>query len=636
VKGALRAGIAPAFPLSLREWFRGGRDALARVAGPAAAAQQAVGATALAALAAGLGLVLVAVADDLGRRSSGGAMPLFWVGMLALWLPAAAVVFSPRASPTERITALVVLGTAMYLVHVLYSPIRFSGHDEFLHWQTASNIVRTGKIFNENSLLPVSPLYPALEVTTTALVKLTGLSIFAAGAVVVGTARLVLVLALYLLYERIGGSSRLAAVATLVYFTNPKFLLFDSSFGYESLALSFAVLALYAVARAGELTGPALVRMGFVAIMAVAATAVTHHITSFFLVAALLLVALFSLRVRGSRRRFFLVIASLAAVVVAEWLLLVAAPVIGYLEPNVAGGVGQVINLIRGEASRRLFQSSSAEKTPPLDKVGAVVFALVTLALLVIGWWRIWRAPRWRARKTPFPAVIILCSVAYPLSSVFRLTSAGAELADRMSEFVFIPVAFCISWAVVRNPFAARVRRSLLVLGSAALLYGGIVVGYPSWLRIPGSYLVSADDRSIEPEGILAATWSRTELGAGNRIAADRINRLLMATYGRQRPVTPLADGVDVSPVYFDPRLTAFDVSLLRRGRVRYVVVDRRLATALPAVGIYIDAAEKGALVHRSPISAAAVRKLDRTQGVSRIFDSGDIRIYDVSRLERR
>src|SRR5207248_1167380 len=123
-------------------------------------------------------------------------------------------------------------------------------------------------------------------------------------------------------------------------------------------------------------------------------------------------------------------------------------------------------------------------------------------------------------------------------------------------------------------------------------------------------YLVSADDRSIGPEGISAAGWSRTELGAGNRIAADRINRLLMATYGRQRPVTPLADGLDVSPVYFDPRLTPFDVSLLRRGRVRYVVVDRRLATALPAVGIYIDAAEKGALAHRSPIPAAAVSKL--------------------------
>src|SRR5258706_420835 len=83
------------------------------------------------------------------------------------------------------------------IVKVMYSPLSFSGYDEFLHWLTADNITRTGHLFSENALLPVSPDYPGLEIVTNALSTMSSLSTFNAGIIVIGVARLVMILSLF-------------------------------------------------------------------------------------------------------------------------------------------------------------------------------------------------------------------------------------------------------------------------------------------------------------------------------------------------------------------------------------------------------------------------------------------------------
>src|SRR6266545_4304543 len=82
----------------------------------------------------------------------------------------------------------------LYLVKVLHSPLIFTLHDEFIHWHTANDILKSGHLFRENPLLPASALFPGLEIVTAALTRLSGLTIFDAGVVVVGIARLMLVL----------------------------------------------------------------------------------------------------------------------------------------------------------------------------------------------------------------------------------------------------------------------------------------------------------------------------------------------------------------------------------------------------------------------------------------------------------
>jgi len=165
------------------------------------------------------------------------------------------------------------------------------------------------------------------------------------------------------------------------------------------------------------------------------------------------------------------------------------------------------------------------------------------------------------------------------------------------------------------------------------LFIGGAIIGWPGWARLPGPYLAAADTRSIERQGLAAAAWARDTLGPDNRLIADRTNRLLMGTFGEQRPVTNYRDQVKVANIFFAPTLGPAEIQLLERGAVRYVVVDRRLSAVLPAAAIYIERGEPNAGQHQQPIDPAALAKFDELAAVSRVFDSGDIIIYDVGRL---
>jgi hypothetical protein len=51
---------------------------------------------------------------------------------------------------------------------------------------------------------------------------------------------------------------------------------------------------------------------------------------------------------------------------------------------------------------------------------------------------------------------------------------------------------------------------------------------------------------------------------------------------------------------------------------------------------VYYDDSEPSGLRHTRPIPTAAFAKFDRTARVSRVFDSGDIAIFDVRQVARR
>ena len=173
------------------------------------------------------------------------------------------------------------LGLAIYFVKLLQSPLGFTFFDEFLHWRTANDILRSGHLFKENSLLPVSPLYPGLELATTAVANLTGLSIFGAGVIVVGVARAVLALALYLFYEQVSGSVRVAGIAAAIYMGNPHFVIFDAQFAYESFGLAFLLTILLALLRSQRAQGSARAGLNIVAVLCLCSLVATHHATSY-------------------------------------------------------------------------------------------------------------------------------------------------------------------------------------------------------------------------------------------------------------------------------------------------------------------------------------------------------------------
>ena len=174
-----------------------------------------------------------------------------------------------------------------------------------MHWRSTANILQTGKLFTANNLLPISPLYPGLEEVTSALASITGLSVFASGLIVAGTAHLLFVCVLFVLFRHVSGSHRVAGVAVLLYASESLFQSFDSMFVYQTLAVPFLGLTVLAVWRlAAPQTGQQPRRLVHDrACCRLLATVVTHHVTSYVLVATLEVITLGALFARTGRGR---------------------------------------------------------------------------------------------------------------------------------------------------------------------------------------------------------------------------------------------------------------------------------------------------------------------------------------------
>ena len=592
-----------------------------------------------------VGVFSVAFAYTSARNGVWEAEPFFWPGLLLIFVPSVIRLISPKASRFERISLLCVAGISFYLVNVMYSPLYFSSFDEFLHWSTVNDIVSSGHLFGNNPLLPVSPFYPGLEIVTDGLAKLSGLSTFIAGIIVVGMARLVMVLALFSLYELITKSARIAGIAMILYMANPHFLYFDAQFAYESLALPLATLVLFVIARHETLNSGRywMTRTALIACIILAAVVVTHHMTDFIFDGFLLLWAvIFALqrpvRIHQSKGRLqsspllwitlFGILASFA------WISLPGNPVLDYLSSSFITIFNELGHLVSGAGGgRQLFVAYSGQPTPPWERFLMLAsVALISLSL-PFGLLCLWL----RYRSNALVLMLGLVTLFYPVSLILRLTGSGSEISDRASAFLFISVACVLAIFITQFWPAQRLswKHTLLLTSVITVMFlGGIILGNGSTSAIlPGPYMVSADGRSIEPEDIQSAKWAYSYLPPNSRIATDRVNQLLMSTFGDQRPVTPTEDKIDEEAIFFSSSLGSYEISVLQQAQVRYLVVDLRLSTGLPYVGFYFDQGEPEAFQRTTPIARKDLTKFNTIPQINRVFDSGNIAIYDVGGL---
>ena len=255
-------------------------------------------------LIAAVGVLVASAAYAAGRMgyaSSPWADRAYWLGQALVVAPVAERLLSRRRlSRGGTATLIVVLTVAEYLLKVCYSPLSFTFTDELLHWRSTVDILQTGKLFTVNYGLPISPRYPGLEEVTSALISVTGLPVFVAGLIVAGIAHLLFICLLYLAFWGFSQSYRIAGIAVLVYNSTPTLDSFDAMFVYETLALAFLGLAVLAAWRtATGRSGADRARWFILAVLAIFATVVTHHVTSYMLAGSLFLVAFASLLTRS-------------------------------------------------------------------------------------------------------------------------------------------------------------------------------------------------------------------------------------------------------------------------------------------------------------------------------------------------
>ncbi|MGO6900475.1 hypothetical protein ACCS96_08195, partial [Rhizobium ruizarguesonis] len=220
------------------------------------------------------------------------------------------------------------------------------------------------------------------------------------------------------------------------------------------------------------------------------------------------------------------------------------------------------------------------------------------------------------------------------VSIIFRLTRSGWEIGNRIGSLSFLGVAIVVAVAVAafwHGTSRGWLRATALAAAATTVLIAGVISSEGPRILVPAGYEVSADSSSIEPMGISAARWTRRWLG-GQHFAADRINRLLLSTYGRQRVSTTLESGQDTSMAITAADLGPMERKLLIDSGVGFVMVDLRLTTGLPGVGVYFDGGAQDRN-HTVPLQSSSLLKFNSEPDVDRTFDNGFMVIFDVGRL---
>ena len=605
---------------------------------------------------AAIALVIAAHAANASRAGEATAIPEFYAAVALLFLPIAARLAYPEVARTERIVDLLIATFALFMLRVLREPNFFISHDEYLHWVTAQHIMESGRLFTSNVLFPIGPSYPGLEIVTTAFASLSGLPIFTASVVMLMIARMVFVASLFMVYERVTNSARVAALACLFYMGSSTFVFFDVSFSYASLAMMLMALALYFVVRPPQ-QGAAWMR-GLPFVLCLLALCVTHHMTAYVLGG--LIACLFALEaIRGgtpAKRLFELgLMASFAVLAPILWSKIMGNPGAAYLGPVFQNGVKELVSFILSGSlqNRALFTTDDGILAPVWQRYLTLGSVAIICAGLALGFFRslCWAGlrlaeardvsmlasfsrarPRWSNSAL---ALLTLLTIFYPFAIMFRLTRSGWEIGNRIGPFAFLGVGVVLAILVaslLQKSSRSVWRAGLIGAAATVILLGGVISSEGPRVLVPALYQVSADEASIEPMGIAAAEWTKQWLGPDHRFATDRINRLLLSGFGGQKTSTTLQHGIDAGVLLALPTLDREALEVIDLLGFDYVLADLRLTTGLPVVGAYFDGGRADQLLGKPPLPASLL-KFDTAEGANRVFDNGYSIIYDVRKL---
>jgi hypothetical protein len=561
------------------------------------------------------GVLLVALAYAGGRHGVGGAMVAYWAGQVVVFTPVAVRLLSRRLAGVAEAFALVVgLAVNQHLLKWMYSPDQFRFPDELQHWLATTIIGQAGALFRPNPALPPAVHFPGLAEMGAGIAALTGLPVTAAGLIVAGVAHLVFVGVLFAIVLRASRSAAVAGVACVTYATALHYLFFSSMYVYETAALPFLALTVWAARRWRE-TGRTT--FALVAAGSAGGTAVCHHVTALALVATLLLLAVTELVVERPRRWSALLMPAAAAGVVAGWFGFVATDVVGYLAAPVAQ-LGRTLSQLVGGSD------GSSPGNPDIagGQLAVQVAGLLGLLLLYLTAGRDMIA---RRDRDPVRWAAMAGGAIFFLGNGVRFVGRdGPEAAGRLATFTYVPIAIVAALALVRA-LASRPVLGRLVAGSALLtllMVGARLGGWPpAGSLLPGPYLPGGFERSVDAYGVSAALWERRTLGPGNRVGGDLTAVSLASTYGRQDPVR------EVAPLFYATEWGLDGDVLVSTLGLRYLVVDRRLGAALPEGGAYFaDDPQAGRLAR--PLSEGQLGKFDALPTTDRLYDNGQIRVY--------
>jgi hypothetical protein len=583
----------------------------------------------------GLGLFGEGLAMAIAPRHPVVGQVLFFVAIVVPFTIYLAILMVPRLGSLREIT-VAVLGLYPAMVYRMSSPLVLAGYDEHQHAQSLMNLLLGSGLFAPNPNLRVSPYYPGLEIFTGVAIRLTGLPVALAESLVVLLCRLLLVLIIYHAALLVSPSRRGASLVVAFYAVSPEFYSFNSGFSYQTLALTLGLGGIYLLRRAQLADDAAARRLFLIASLVLIATVFTHHATSWMVLAFLIAWAAMS---RKGERKLLVRAAVVMGAAVTIWTAALASRLAEYFVPIVTTAVQSARAFLTGTSAHHIFGASAG--TPPIadwERVVLVVYTLSsTFAALACAWIMLSRAFRNRDRLLGLLGAL---NLAFPITAAAHFDPSVGELGNRASTFLFFPLALSCSLIIQRHPRVTRrpARRHSpyrpavlipLVIGGTAIVYlGGVLLGSnPDYSRLPGPYLVSADNRTQDPETLAAVDWAATHLPTGSTVVADRVPSVLLASQARLWSLSEPQQGFVPAQLYFSAAWGPQDTAIVKGRHIDYLYVDTRLADSLPYVGYYIS---EGETPKPTRITVADVAKFAHVPGLRAVYHHGPVTIYDT------
>jgi hypothetical protein len=575
----------------------------------------------------------------------------FWVGVLVAVLPAGSRLVARSGTRAQRCWALALVGLSTFVPKYLRNPFAPSYHDEYAHWHEATDVLATGRLFQGNSLIPIVEYYPGTAALTASVQRLTGLSVWSIGEVIMLGAHLMALFAVFVLGEVLLRSARAGAVAALVYALNPSEMYFDTQYAYEGVAIAFFMWVLALTSLAARARGRQRAGLLVVALVCAAATVVTHHLTTVFLLVVLALVAVTTtggsiLRARGAGRAngpgvggalaWWSVLAGLV-VMAGAWWWFVARPTVSYLDPYLGGSIDQLVTMRKasGGGGRVLLAAS----VQPLWERGLAALApaiagLICLRALVMA------RRSWSGYGLDTAALMAFGLIYFP-SVLFLFAPSGAEGARRSWAFTYVGLALIGAFVVVRHGsekqrgwgVPARWHRPVGLTVLSIMLIGGVAAGLNDPYRFPRPFRWGTDTTSASPEARTVAEQLRDQYGSA-AVVTDQYTALQMVAYGDLEVASP-AEGFPAwnlvqTPHDPDPKLAGD----LASSHYDYLVVDMRMADQVPFNQTNFG---DGDPLTGQPTPRANLDRLDHVPWASKVMTTSNLRVYrlDLSLVGR-
>jgi hypothetical protein len=234
--------------------------------------------------------------------------------------------------------------------------------------------------------------------------------------------------------------------------------------------------------------------------------------------------------------------------------------------------------------------------------------------------------PRRRDWRHDLARVLAAGALVAVVSYVLRVVPGAWEVANRSSDFVFLGVGLVAELAAVRYAGERGWTQAAVAAGIVLVVAGSSVVGWPSSARLPRAQKVEARGAVLEPQGTAVADWAAANLPRDASIVTDETSGRLLALRGFRDLHAGRAP--TVPQLLSEPTLPSWQFAYLAHEGVDYVILDRRRSSADNLTGYFFPRPGEP-----SGLYPAGTRdKFARLPGSARVFDSGDVVVYDVRR----